>query len=96
MLKRMFPLFVPIVLMACTWSHPYKNEQEFYADKIECQQYAQGQTPQQQPLPPTAVAGATTKKQMGAVYGAQMGNSIGLGMQQGGYFRDCMRSKGYQ
>jgi hypothetical protein len=78
-------------LVGCSWSHPYKNEQEFYADKMECQQYAQGQVPQQQPVTPVQSA-----QQMGAAYGNQMGASIGNSFVLGGYFRDCMRAKGYQ
>lgn len=62
---------------------------------MECQGYAQGQAPQQQPIPATAVAGAT-RQQMNSAYGAQIGNSLGTSIQQGGFFRDCMRSKGYQ
>jgi len=95
MLKKTLFLLMPLSLVACSWSHPYKNEQEFYADKMECQQYAQGQVPQQQTVTPIQSA-QMTKQQMGAAYGNQMGASIGSGLIQGGYFRDCMRSKGYQ
>jgi uncharacterized lipoprotein len=88
-------LLVVSGVAGCTWSHPYKNQQEFYADKMECQQYAQGQTPQQQTITPVQSA-QMTKQQMSAAYGNQMGASIGNSLVQGGYFRDCMRSKGYQ
>lgn len=95
MFNRLIPFGLSAFVMACSWSHPYKNEQEFYSDKMECQQYAQGQVPQQQTVTPLQSA-QMTKQQMGAAYGNQMGSSIGSGLVQGGYFRDCMRSKGYQ
>lgn len=93
--KSVALLPVALVLVGCSWSHPYKGESEFYADKMECQQYAQGQVPQQQAVTPAQTAGMT-KRQMGATYGAQVGNSLGQGMQQGSFFRDCMMSKGYR
>lgn len=95
-MKRLVFLSACVVAIAgCSWSHPYKTEPEFYADKMECQQYAQGQLPQQQQVTPIQSA-QMTKQQMGAAYGNQMGASIGNSFVQGGYFRDCMRSKGYQ
>lgn len=95
MIRISAALIVLAGLAGCTWSHPYKGESEFYADKMECQQYAQGQVPQQQAVTPTQTAGMT-KRQMGATYGAQVGNSLGQGLQQGSLFRDCMMSKGYR
>ncbi len=88
-------LSAAFVLGGCSWSHPYKGESEFYADKYDCEQQVQAAIPNQKGVDPATYA-AMTPQQRGASGAYQGGASLGTGINQMLMFNSCMKSKGYQ
>lgn len=88
-------ILTTISVTACTWSHPYKGETEFYQDRYECQMSVNQTVPQPRQISPQDYA-AMSPQQRGAAGSFSGGQQIGTGINQSVMFNSCMKSKGWQ
>ncbi len=96
MLQKYAPIVgLSLVATACTWSHPYKGESEFYQDKYECQMAVNQSVPQPRQISAQEYA-AMSPQQRAAASGYSSGQQMGAGINQMMMFSSCMKSKGWQ
>ena len=99
--RLIYLAFCTLLLSGCAmnsvWVHPTKSENEFYADQMECQEYAnrnsqQGKTTQMQ------VAGNPYNDAFASGWnqGAAVGDSIANSSRRNQMETICMKSKGWR
>ena len=99
-MHRLFFAFLIFVgLLGCaatTWNHPTKSRQDYYSDRLNCEQMANQLAYQAYPLPPASinVTAAGNSAHSSSQNGSGM-DRLNRTLYKSQMFRECMYSKGW-